>query len=307
VVRFRLGEYGGTAFSDPQVLHYTRNSPYVAMCLAAHMGARRIGLIGVDFTADHFFGATGTHRLAGQVDRIDAEYRRLAEALTRMGIEVINLSAESRLRAFPKGTIESDRATPRVFCVTYRFLACGDVFSDGLRHAAEERQIEWAEAPWDDPALPSRIAAFAPDLVLVIHGRRFARHKRMFDRYRTAVWLLDEPYEVDDTAVFARVFDRVFVNDPATLDRHQPRGAYLPVCYDPRRHHPGPGELSRSYDTGFVGGGNPTRERMLGALARAGRLGYVVGGPWTDPDLRRLSRGRRGRASRRRLRRPICM
>src|SRR4029079_15831081 len=42
VVRFRLGEYGGTNFSDPRVLHYTRNSPYLAMCLAAHMGARRI-------------------------------------------------------------------------------------------------------------------------------------------------------------------------------------------------------------------------------------------------------------------------
>nr|MBM1004221.1 hypothetical protein [Desulfofustis sp. PB-SRB1] len=62
-VRFRLGKRGGTDFSDPSVLHYTRNSPYVALCLAIHMGASRIGLIGVDFTEDHFFGATGTHHL----------------------------------------------------------------------------------------------------------------------------------------------------------------------------------------------------------------------------------------------------
>ncbi len=42
VVEFRLGKRGGVDFSDPDVLHYTRNSPYVALCLAAHMGARRI-------------------------------------------------------------------------------------------------------------------------------------------------------------------------------------------------------------------------------------------------------------------------
>src|SRR5690348_12979379 len=43
VVHFRLGKRGGTDFADPSVLHYTRNSPYVAVCLAVHMGAKRIG------------------------------------------------------------------------------------------------------------------------------------------------------------------------------------------------------------------------------------------------------------------------
>jgi spore maturation protein CgeB len=33
---------------------------------------------------------------------------------------------------------------------------------------------------------------------------------------------------------------------------------------------------------GFIGGGNPTRDRYLGALARAGLLSYVIGGAWND-------------------------
>lgn len=102
IVRFRLGKNGGTDFTDPQVLHYTKNSPYVALCLAVHMGARRIGLIGVDFTDNHFFANTGTHPLARNLAAIDAEYRRLVEALRARGVEVFNLSPISRLTSIPK-------------------------------------------------------------------------------------------------------------------------------------------------------------------------------------------------------------
>src|SRR6266567_2061969 len=76
---------------------YAQNSPYVAVCLAAYMGARRIGLIGVDFTDHHFFAATGRHPLAPRLGAIDAEYGRLAAALARRGVELVNLSRTSRL------------------------------------------------------------------------------------------------------------------------------------------------------------------------------------------------------------------
>jgi glycosyltransferase involved in cell wall biosynthesis len=102
VVRFRLGRHGGTEFDDPNVLHYTQNSPYVAVCLAVHMGAKRIGLIGVDFTDHHFFGPTGRHALAGSLERIDREYAALAEALAGRGVELVNLSGKSRLTALRK-------------------------------------------------------------------------------------------------------------------------------------------------------------------------------------------------------------
>jgi SAM-dependent methyltransferase len=102
LVKFRLGRVAGTHFDDPEVLHYAQNSPYVALCLAAHMGATRIGLIGIDFTEHHFFSQTGVHPLSRQLAVIDRQYAALRQALRARGITVVNLSSESRLTAFPK-------------------------------------------------------------------------------------------------------------------------------------------------------------------------------------------------------------
>jgi hypothetical protein len=102
VVPFRLGRRGGTDPDEPGSLPYTRDSPYVAVALAVLMGARRIGVIGVDFTDHHFFAETGRHRRTGDLPTMDAEYARLYEACRARGVEVFNLSAESRLTAFPR-------------------------------------------------------------------------------------------------------------------------------------------------------------------------------------------------------------
>src|ERR1700674_647208 len=40
IVRFNLGEQNGVSLDTPNVLPYARNSPYVAICLAALMGAK---------------------------------------------------------------------------------------------------------------------------------------------------------------------------------------------------------------------------------------------------------------------------
>ena len=106
VVRFRLGSFGGTDFSDQNVLHYTNNSPYIALHLAILMGARRVGLIGVDFTDHHFFAPTGEHPLAPQFASINGHYGQLAEAAARRGVAIYNLSRVSRLTAFPKISTE---------------------------------------------------------------------------------------------------------------------------------------------------------------------------------------------------------
>lgn len=318
VVRFRLGQRSGTDLSDPDRLPYTRNSPYVALCLAAFLGAKRIGLIGVDFTDHHFFGRTGRHPLSRDLATIDREYMRLAEALAARGVEVVNLSRESRLTAFskeapatwldgdpgpdriapsaadpsPRATMKPSPAARRLFLVHYPFLSCGDVFTRGLERAAAELGLASATASCKDPGLPAKIERFAPDLLFVIHGRTFRqRHpdglRGRFPSLHRAVWLLDEPYEVDDTEVTSRLFDTVFINDPATLGRHG-NAHYLPVAWDPGVHRPG--SVERDLDVGFIGGGNPSRERMLDRLARAGLLSYVVGGPWRSPRLRRLCR-----------------
>ncbi len=102
VVAFKLGQYAGTEPALGDSLHYTQNSPYVAVCLAAHLGATRIGLIGVDFTDHHFFGPTGRHPLAAKLPAIDREYGALAQALAARGVELVNLSDLSRLTSLRK-------------------------------------------------------------------------------------------------------------------------------------------------------------------------------------------------------------
>lgn len=342
VVRFRLGRHGGTDIGPEAVLHHTQNSPYVAVNLAAWMGARRIGLIGVDFTDHHFFARTGRHPLSARLQRIDQEYALLADALQRQGIELVNLSPASRLQGLPRTSVADfaegvrpaalrrgpDREAPppsspghsvtscaqptpslqpaqhaapqaapqtaRVFIVTYRFVTCGDVFSDGLRHAAQELGVAHAEADCQDPRLPDKIEAFAPDLVLVVHGRRFVqRWGQRLARWRTAVWLVDEPYEVDDTTSWSHNFNTVFVNDPGTLKRHERPGTtahHLPMAHDPVHCHVAQAGVNapRRHRVGFIGGANPSRERLLLRLAEAGLLSYVVGGPWRSPVLQRL-------------------
>jgi glycosyltransferase involved in cell wall biosynthesis len=118
VVRFALGQRGGTDDGGGRVLHYTQNSPYVAVGLAAWMGARRIELIGVDFVNDHFFGQTGPHRLAPRLREVDAEYGRLAEALRGRGIELVNLSTQSRLQSLPRVPAKSASPPERKLTVT---------------------------------------------------------------------------------------------------------------------------------------------------------------------------------------------
>jgi hypothetical protein len=308
IVRFQLGAYGGTDFSNPDVLHHTQNSPYVALCLAVHLGAKRIGLIGVDFTENHFFAQTGTHSLTPQFSIIDEQYKRLGEAIKARGAEVFNLSRASRLTAFPKMSIEDFAAaapavTPqpippieieaeshlskrKIFFINYKFLSCGAVFTDGLRHAAKSLGVPFQEAYWDDARLPAAVQEFKPDLLFVVHGRRFVqRYGNRFPSVKKAVWLLDEPYEVDDTAQWSNTFDVVFVNDPSTLERHR-NAHYLPVAYDFEVHREN-GD-ARKYQVGFIGGHNETRERYLLALQQAGYLSYVVGGTWKSPELRRL-------------------
>jgi hypothetical protein len=177
--------------------------------------------------------------------------------------------------------------SPKVFVVNYKFLTCGEVFGTGLRHGAAQLGVTYESAMWDDPKLPLKVEQFQPDLIFVVHGRRFVQKwGSRFSRYRTAVWLVDEPYEVDDTARWSGAFQTVFVNDPTTLSRHK-NAHYLPVCFDPHLHRDG--GLPRVYQAGFIGGYNETRERWLGEMAGAGLLSYVVGGPWKSPALRRLA------------------
>src|SRR6185503_15807930 len=70
-----------------------------------NLGTTRIGLIGVDFTDNHFFAETGTHPLLAHLPVIDQQYAELYAAIRARGVEVVNLSSQSQLEAFPKQSL----------------------------------------------------------------------------------------------------------------------------------------------------------------------------------------------------------
>jgi hypothetical protein len=71
------------------------------------LGAKKIGMVGVDFTNDHFFDKTGNHKLTKHVKNIDNEYLLLRTELEKRGVKVANLSPISQLEAWPKMDLAS--------------------------------------------------------------------------------------------------------------------------------------------------------------------------------------------------------
>lgn len=95
LVKLNLGKRGDTSFEHG--IGYTSNSPYVGVLLAHWMGAKNIGLIGVDWTDDHCFAKTGKHPLSHLFKKINAEYMSLQQDLASRGVSLFNLSKESKL------------------------------------------------------------------------------------------------------------------------------------------------------------------------------------------------------------------
>lgn len=206
VVRFRLGKYGGTDVGAADVLHYTQNSPYVAVCLAAYMGAARIGLIGVDMTDHHFFAQTGRHPLAGRLREIDEQYGRLAAALAERGVELVNLSSISRLTSLPRcgasqfaeaesdepTSMESSRGLRIVSYATTPVAGVPAILARSIAHTTEHSarcvwatadygngvrftgDVEWSRAPAEAMQLLEQA-----DLVIVHNGKVAPPHRRL--------------------------------------------------------------------------------------------------------------------------------
>lgn len=103
-VMLQLGKYGGSDLEKDQV-DYTSNSTYVACIIAAYMGASKIGILGVDFTPNHFFDLTGEHTLSKKINSINQEYAVLKASMERKNIELVNLSAISRISSLTKQSI----------------------------------------------------------------------------------------------------------------------------------------------------------------------------------------------------------
>jgi spore maturation protein CgeB len=89
-----------------------------------------------------------------------------------------------------------------------------------------------------------------PDFLYVVHGANTA--PETVEKYRksgtkTAIYLLDEPYEVDRTCLWSPYYDCVFSVDRATVPLHAvaSRASHLPLAYDQTTFYPeGPSVVS---------------------------------------------------------------
>jgi hypothetical protein len=83
-------------------------SPYIAVLLAYKMGCREIGMIGVDFTKNHFFAEDGEYELVtkGYFKKIDKDYTNLYKKLKENNCNLYNLSETSLLTGVPKDDLK---------------------------------------------------------------------------------------------------------------------------------------------------------------------------------------------------------
>lgn len=118
-----LKNYGKTGFNDRtreglcqlrDGLFHGKNSGYQAIGLAAHLGAKRIVLLGYDMQASLEGNQLRTHwhpdHLGGTAERVfDSmlpNFECLVAPLKRRGIEVVNCTPGSKLRCFPLRPLE---------------------------------------------------------------------------------------------------------------------------------------------------------------------------------------------------------
>jgi spore maturation protein CgeB len=131
-----------------------------------------------------------------------------------------------------------------------------------------------------DPATAAKL----PDLLLSIHGSNVPADKILAYRsasVTTAVYLLDEPYEVDRTVEWAQHYNHIFSVDQVTVPVHRQytRASFLPLAYNPAIFNPnGP-----SIPSNILVLGTPfsAREDFLSVLRdRWGKLVTWVGPGW---------------------------
>ena len=96
----RLGEFDNLNLKNNKI-DIGFDSPYIAILLAYKLGFRQIDIIGVDFTADHFYKKDGIHKINKRLNKILTFYDRLYTHLTFHGAIIHNLSIESRIKCIP--------------------------------------------------------------------------------------------------------------------------------------------------------------------------------------------------------------
>lgn len=110
-------------------------------------------------------------------------------------------------------------------------------------------------------------SSIKPDLFLSIHGGKADTESvanLSSSGIKTAVVLLDDPYEVTFSSSYTKFYDFVFTNDEATVSVHQ-RASTIPLAYDATIHYGDPAS-DRDIDISFVGAAFRHRKSFLASI-----------------------------------------
>jgi hypothetical protein len=107
-VMFDLGSRKLASLDHLENVDHFMNSPYVATGIAYKMGFTNIGLIGVDFTKNHFYAKDGHHPLSSmkKIRHVSDAYGVMKTELKNRGVNFYNLSKDSSITSIPKMDIE---------------------------------------------------------------------------------------------------------------------------------------------------------------------------------------------------------
>ncbi len=173
-----------------------------------------------------------------------------------------------------------------------------DLWQSACRFAGAVEPSHYARAMAPEArraALKDALAALRAgplDWMVAVHGRDLPLdlpddlRKR---GTRSALLLTDEPYELALSRTYARGYDLVVTNDPATLEAHRaahPNAHYLPLGFDPEVMRPDPA-APPAYDVAFVGTWFKERVRFFETLwpLLEGRP-CLLAGYWFSPQDR---------------------
>ncbi len=215
LIAFHLGPRGGTTSTNTGLPH-TRNSPYLAAVLARYMGARRIGVIGVDFTYHHFWAETGRHPLDAETRQISAEYQRLAESFAKDGVALVNLSPSSRISGLPTMSLgefaaaaKSSRSLNVVSYATTPVVGVPRILSDCINQRSTARSVAVqgrerypsglsfsADVTFaDDRAVQKHLQE--ADLIIVHNGKTAPAHRGLLAGRPVVTMAHNMPWNVD--------------------------------------------------------------------------------------------------------------
>lgn len=108
IIHFDLGKKGASNLDNPAKVDHFLNSPYTAINVAYKMGAKAIGIVGVDFTEGHFYSPKdGQHSLArmGYLKDLNSGYSLIHRELQKREVSLYNLSTASKIESIPKITL----------------------------------------------------------------------------------------------------------------------------------------------------------------------------------------------------------